>query len=239
MTGLPATLPRTVKWSLSQTKASRSSGLLSRFSLFLLLSVLTACGPRPETGFLIPSSETAEGANTKTLLIATTRQRDGGEGTFFNGERGHKLDFAQVSISVPPTHVPGEVEVPASAPGNPATEFTVRQAHYVEGEKQFIAHLNAQLAQRPVGKRHVLLFIHGYNTMFAEGIYRLTQMAHDSQSPAVPLLFTWASRGRIGEYVYDNNSATEARDDLERTLRLPLPAMPSGSTFSPIPWAIG
>ena len=33
-------------------------------------------------------------------------------------------------------------------------------------------------------------------------------------------LFTWASRGKLAAYVYDNNSATAARDDLEHTLRL-------------------
>jgi esterase/lipase superfamily enzyme len=66
----------------------------------------------------------------------------------------------------------------------------------------------------------VLLFIHGYNTMFAEGLYRFAQVVHDSQAVAVPVLFTWASRGTVSEYVYDNNSATAARDDLEHTLRL-------------------
>jgi esterase/lipase superfamily enzyme len=36
----------------------------------------------------------------------------------------------------------------------------------------------------------------------------------------MPVLFTWASRGALTQYVYDNNSATAARDDLERTIRL-------------------
>jgi esterase/lipase superfamily enzyme len=40
------------------------------------------------------------------------------------------------------------------------------------------------------------------------------------ESVAVPVLFTWASRGKIGAYIYDTNSATTARDDLEHTLRL-------------------
>lgn len=34
------------------------------------------------------------------------------------------------------------------------------------------------------------------------------------------MLFTWASRGQLSQYVYDTNSATTARDDLERTIRL-------------------
>ena len=56
--------------------------------------------------------------------------------------------------------------------------------------------------------------------MFAEGLYRLAQLAHDSKAPGVPVLFTWASRGKPTAYVYDLNSATAARDGLEHTLRL-------------------
>ena len=37
---------------------------------------------------------------------------------------------------------------------------------------------------------------------------------------AFPVLFTWASRGKLGDYIYDTNSATAARDGLEHTLRL-------------------
>jgi esterase/lipase superfamily enzyme len=36
------------------------------------------------------------------------------------------------------------------------------------------------------------------------------------------VLFTWASRGKLLDYVYDNNSATAARDGLEHVLRLAL-----------------
>ena len=46
----------------------------------------------------------------------------------------------------------------------------------------------------PPGRRKVLVFIHGYNTMFAEGLYRFTQIVDDANAPAVPVLFTWASR---------------------------------------------
>jgi esterase/lipase superfamily enzyme len=66
--------------------------------------------------------------------------------------------------------------------------------------------------------RQVFLFIHGYNTLFAEGVYRFAQVMHDSDAPGVPVLFTWASRGDLTDYVYDLNSAAVARDELEQTL---------------------
>ena len=183
-------------------------------------ALLAGCAARHETGFLEPVAETAAGATDHTLLVATTRERDARPGTLYNGERAQPLGYAAVTVSIPQGHAAGEIEWPTNPPGNPRSDFVVRQAGYLEGEKEFIRTLNAQLAKRPRGSRKVLLFIHGYNTMFAEGLYRFAQVVHDSQSPAVPVLFTWASRGKLGAYVYDTNSATTARDDLEHTLRL-------------------
>jgi len=64
------------------------------------------------------------------------------------------------------------------------------------------------------------VFVHGYNTAFDEGVYRLAQIVHDTDFPGVPVLFTWASRGSLLDYVYDRDSATVARDALEQTLRI-------------------
>lgn len=189
-------------------------------SVLAAFALLAACATRPETGFLSPVAETASGATDHTLLVATTRERDERPGTLYNGERGQPLSYAAVTVSVPQTHAVGEIEWPRTPPGNPNTDFVVRRAGYLEGEKEFVRTLNAQLARHPRGRRNVFLFIHGYNTMFAEGLYRFAQVVHDSQSSAVPVLFTWASRGRLGSYVYDTNSATAARDDLEHTVRM-------------------
>ncbi|MGD0640298.1 MAG: alpha/beta hydrolase [Roseiarcus sp.] len=197
---------------------------LSRPSVFcaflVLLAPLIGCASRPETGFLSPVAEGATGASSHDVLVATTRERDSREGTMFNGERARALDFAELTVSVPPTHKPGNIEWASTAPGSAATDFVVRDETYLDGDKQFLTRLNAQLATRPRGSRKVLVFVHGYNTMFAEGLYRGVQVVEDAKSGAVPVLFTWASRGQLTGYVYDNNSATAARDDLERTLRL-------------------
>jgi esterase/lipase superfamily enzyme len=193
---------------------------LSFLAVLILAAPLVACASRPETGFLSPVAETVAGASDHTLLIATTRERDARPGTLFNGERASPLDYAKITVSLPPKHAAGEIEWASSPPGNPNTDFVVRQAGYLNGDKEFIRALNGELARRPHGKRKVLVFIHGYNTMFAEGLYRFAQVVHDSESVAVPVLFTWASRGQLSDYVYDNNSATSARDDLEHTIRL-------------------
>jgi esterase/lipase superfamily enzyme len=188
--------------------------------LLALLGLLAACATRPETGFLLPVTETETGATDHSLLVATTRERDARPGTLYNGERAQPLGYAAVTVSVPQTHAAGKIEWPATPPGDSRSDFVVRQAGYLNDEKEFIRALNSQLFRRPRGSRKVFLFVHGFNTMFAEGLYRFTQIVHDSGSVAVPVLFTWASRGKVGAYIYDTNSATAARDDLEHTLRL-------------------
>jgi esterase/lipase superfamily enzyme len=169
---------------------------------------------------MAPIAQSEPGAKSHTLLVATTRQRDDRPGTLFNGERAVPVSHAKIEVSVPPAHKSGEIEWPDTPQGDPKQHFVVRQAGYLEGEKAFVRELNAQLAKRPAGKRNVFIFVHGYNTMFAEAVYRFTQIVHDSEAPGVPVLFSWASRGQLSQYVYDNNSATKARDDLENTIRL-------------------
>jgi len=182
--------------------------------------LLTDCASRPEVGALLANHEMSAVGKDHTILVATTRDRDPRPGTYFGGERSQSVSYATITVAVPPTHVPGKIEWPSRAPGNPTTDFVVRDAAYLASEKDFVKSLNAQLAMRPPGRRKVFVFIHGYNTMFAEGLYRFTQIVDDANAPGVPVLFTWASRGHLTDYVYDTNSATAARDELEHTLRL-------------------
>jgi esterase/lipase superfamily enzyme len=184
-----------------------------------LALVLSGCA-RPEVGALLTNYQMSVGSNDHTILVATSRARDPRPGTYFGGERSQSVNYATLTVAVPPTHVPGKIEWPSRAPGNPMTDFVVRDAAYLDNERAFVKALNAQLAMRPPGRRKVFVFIHGYNTMFAEGLYRFTQIVDDANAPGVPVLFTWASRGHLSDYVYDSNSATAARDELEHTLRL-------------------
>src|SRR5258708_622630 len=127
------------------------------------MGLLAACATRPETGLLLPVAETAAGATDRTLLVETTRERDARPGTLYNGERGQPLDYAAVTVSIPQTHVAGEIEWPSNPPGNPRSDFVVRQAAYLEGEKQFVRTFNAQLPNRPPAPPTQFLFIHASN----------------------------------------------------------------------------
>lgn len=195
-------------------------GSRSTLSVVLVL-FLAACGTRPEFGALTPVGSEVASVKQHEILVATTRARDARPGTLFNGDRSGRLDFAEVKVGVPPTHVAGRIEwADQPAKSDPAKHFVTTDARYLAGREAFLAEVNAQLARKPAGKRRIMVFVHGYNTMFAEGLYRFAQLVHDSSTPAVPVHFSWPSAGAVSEYVYDNNSATASRDALEQTLRL-------------------
>lgn len=197
----------------------RNRGVLFAL-LAILLAPLAACGSRPTVGALEVSTTQAPGALQHDILVATTRARDPRPATYFSGERSPKLDFAAFDVSVPPSHENGEIEWPSREPGDARTDCVVRGGAYLDSEQAFVSELNRRLARKPPGERKALLFVHGYNTLFAEGLFRMAQVVHDSHSTAVPIHFSWASRGSLSDYIYDMNSATSARDRLERVMRL-------------------
>jgi esterase/lipase superfamily enzyme len=179
---------------------------------------LSACGGRPPKGVMEPvATPLPAGATPVPLFVATTRARPKDPLLMFAGERSRSLDFARVVISVPPNHVAGEIEWPRSAVGDPAQHFVTTDRSFLKDET-FIDGIRKAVAARPPGERTVLLFIHGYNTMFEEAVYRLAQIVNDSGFKGVPVLFTWPSRGQVLQYPYDRESAIFSRDELEEIM---------------------
>ncbi|MFT0859852.1 alpha/beta hydrolase [Ancylobacter sp. G4_0304] len=194
---------------------------LSRIAVLVVgAALLAGCADRPGADSLMATDASVPGVREHVILVASTRARDPRPGALYSGERSSELSFARIDMTVPPSHRAGHVEWPKTAPGNPATDMVVRSAVYRDTPKEFDAELKAELAKRPPGQRKVAIFVHGYNTQFNEALYRMAQLADDSRAPGVPVLFTWASRGETTDYVYDTNSATSARDNLEETIRL-------------------
>ena len=186
----------------------------------LLICLLVAgCAGRPTEGALAINTKPAPDASVHDILIVSTRERDDRPDTYFNGERSLDPDYAKASISVPPDHEVGAIEWPSQLPGDPEKDFVTRQASYLPDRAAMLAELNSKLMEKPKGQRSVFLFIHGYNTLFAEGLYRFAQITHDGNYGGVPVLFTWASAGFLTDYVYDLNSALSARSALEQTIR--------------------
>ena len=62
--------------------------------------------------------------------------------------RPSAIDYAEVTVSVPPTHKESEIEWAKTPPGDPNADFVVRSENYLDGDKAFVQALNAELARR-------------------------------------------------------------------------------------------
>jgi esterase/lipase superfamily enzyme len=185
--------------------------------LVLLGAVMLACGCEPRGAITIDRSAAAVGT-VEQILVATSREAGGVE--VFGGDRSRTLGFARFDISVPPARAPGTLTFPDSLPADPQTDFVTLDAARIADEAGFLASVDAALARQPPDERRIMVFVHGFNTNFAEGVYRHAQMMHDFGTPAIGVSYSWPSAADARLYLYDRDSAFFARDGLERLLRL-------------------
>lgn len=200
--------------------ASSSSSRFALVTLALALSV-TGC-TTVERHRLIAQTIAPAGENDiaarHEIYVATSRGFSSEPGVVYAGERADETTFAKVSVTVPAVHEAGMIEkAPNPIVADPARYFAADSIGIFPAHDDFKSELARSIKER--GGR-ALVFIHGFNTAFDEAIYRMTQVVHDADYQGSPILFTWASAARTIDYVYDNNSATFARDRLEETLKL-------------------
>ncbi len=195
--------------------------LKSKFLILALALLSAGCMTNNQATDLVGTGSVqvpvTEIAGNHSIFVATTRQASS-DAKVFSNSRSPKLNFARVNVTVPKYHKTGQIE--RNKPGKPADPtrfFTATEVVAYDAQPQFSNALSADIAAR--GGR-VMIFIHGYNTSFDSAVYRATQIAHDSGYPGTPVLFSWASGGSTKDYVYDRESASVARDQLEVTLRV-------------------
>jgi esterase/lipase superfamily enzyme len=202
----------------AQPQPSTRIGFFPPLAAAVLAAALGLAGCAAPKGLLVPVEARAPGTSQVEMLVATTRKRNGPD-EMFSGQRGSpRLDFADIVVSIPPDSVRqiGEVQLPREVPGNPATDFVTLKAGY-ETREQALVNFRRLLQQTP--SKHVLVFVHGFNNRFEDAVFRYAQIVHDSGAAAVPVLFTWPSRGSVLAYGYDRESASFSRDALEDGLR--------------------
>jgi esterase/lipase superfamily enzyme len=67
--------------------------------------------------------------------------------------------------------------------------------------------------------RAVLIFVHGFNTLFDGAALRAAQLADDTQFPCVAAMFSWSSEGEVNRYAADIEHSAYAVPALEAFLR--------------------
>ncbi len=183
------------------------------FRFVLVLFLVAACGDRT----LVQVAPEAAGIGTPyKTYVATLRARNGSG--WFGADRAERLDYVDVDVSVPPQHKSGKIKYRPYLV-DPEHQFTITGRTDYDNGSAFSAGLRQALARQKPGERDVMLYVHGYNNSFADGVLRTVQMIHDFDLPGVGVHFSWPSAAHPLGYTYDRDSVLYARDALETLLR--------------------
>jgi len=185
-----------------------------RLALVAVLALTAACTQRETVDF---NTSPVQGAVLRPVLVATTRGPDPNQ-PVPGWERDATERFGRFVVAIPPEREVGTIPRPRSRQAaDPQRDFTLAEAQMIEGTA-FTAELRAALAQEPAASREAVVFVHGFNTAFIEGVYRTAQLDYDLNLPGVMLHYSWPSLGAPLAYAHDRDSALFARDGLVEML---------------------
>lgn len=179
------------------------------------LIMLGACAPRGELQFMPGARGVGE---VQKVFVATTRADDG-EGEAWSAKRQYMPRYARFDISIPPDREAGSLPwPPRNRPADPQKHMVTINRDLYPGASAFRAALAKEMSVSRRGTREAVIFVHGFNNTFAEGLYRFAQLYHDLELPGVAVHYSWPSRGSVLAYAYDRDSTLFARDGLETLL---------------------
>lgn len=172
----------------------------------VLLALLGGCAGDPRSVAVTPTGSAA-GERTVDFLLATNRAGHPDQPSGFGANRSASLSYAHYTVTVPPRHKPGRVEMPRSVP-DPGQSFTVARREDLERSA-----FHDRIAQGQ-GRHDVFVYVHGYNTSFPRALYHHAQIVADARQPGTAVLFSWPSQGVLTDYTGDRDAANFSRDHL-------------------------
>lgn len=160
------------------------------------------------------------------LFFGTDRERTGPvDDPTFTGNRSGELELGSVVVTVPRTHELGQIERPSSYLFGLVTLSEDEDQHIVMrtpallSREDFVADLRA-IVNKSGGRKQAFVFVHGFNVTFPQAARRTAQIAYDLEFDGAATFYSWPSAGNIDQYVYDQDSARQARDTLQEFLEL-------------------
>jgi esterase/lipase superfamily enzyme len=182
-------------------------------SLLLIAAVAVTACTRPHDAALLAVSDYAETGHFVPVLSASMRSAaPEGSSEDLIAQKGIVPVFESYKVSIPPNHEQGQVEFQGN--GDAQNSFAVVKRSKL-GPKGFLSTLDARLGS---GGNDVFVFVHGFNTTYAEGVFRAAQLLHDSGTREPGVLVAWPSFARLLRYSADQERALATRDFLEQVL---------------------
>lgn len=175
----------------------------------VVVLALAACADR---GLIARAPVAANTTSVQRIHVVTNRQPTG-DAAEFGRQRAERLQYLAYDVSIPADHRAGRIEWPGRKP-DPADDFVTTGSIDHANAAALVAALRADLATRPAANREVVLYVHGFNVRFAEGLYRFAQARHDFGLPGAGVTYSWPSSGSPVGYLYDRDAMLASRDGL-------------------------
>jgi esterase/lipase superfamily enzyme len=144
-------------------------------------------------------------------------------GRRYSGRAADSLQLGTLVVNVPSYRhrAVGEINRPPLIRSNPLWNrpSAKRDMFIVDLSPMDSASFFGLLSSDVVALDDALVFVHGYNVSFEEAALRVAQLAADLNYPGVPILYSWASRGKTVGYVSDQANARNSGAHLARFLR--------------------
>lgn len=132
---------------------------------------------------------------------------------------GLPLRLGTCRVSIPPTHVVGEVEQPSLWTGDwfedPRRHMVVHDAREAD-EGRWFTDLREVVGAS--SKEDAFVFVHGYNVTWEEAVLRTAQIAYDLKFEGAAITYSWPSQGGYAQYPVDEAAVRWSTPHLERFL---------------------
>lgn len=180
--------------------------------LWSLLFVIALSGCAHDPAGVSDRPVAPDEATQITVLLATTRDLMHVDPLYRIGTGPLPVQYAEYVISVPPLARSGRPETLRSASG-PKNSFVIISSRPLS-KAEFLSRAGGRGDRRTSR----LVFIHGFNTPFQEGLFRTAQLAADARHDKTAILFSWPSAGSPFAYQGDRKAAAASSRGLAQTL---------------------
>ncbi|WP_085307434.1 alpha/beta hydrolase [Planktotalea arctica] len=187
---------------------------MRRALLMITLFALGACTDRTDAPYVkdVPES------TTKTSVLTITARDRNGAGNFTSA-RAEAPRYFNNTISIPPIHKAGDIELSYREP-DPEKVFVIADQKPLSGAAGFTHELRSALTQKTKVNREVVIYVHGYNSSYTDGVFRAAQLQNDLSVPGVMVNYSWPSAANPLGYSHDRDSVLFARDGFQDALEL-------------------
>ncbi|MFO7444935.1 MAG: alpha/beta hydrolase [Ignavibacteriaceae bacterium] len=151
-------------------------------------------------------SEKEDTGGEVSLFYGTNRNITGSPdlNNYF-GDKLSELKYGKCRVSIPRGHIAGELERPFSfliikLKENEKKHIVLKDIIETD-EQEFLSNFSEDLNR--FYEKSAMIFIHGYNTSFAEAARRAAQIAYDIPFYGNPGFFSWPSCGTLLSYFKD------------------------------------